>query len=132
MSGSGPRNQKLMEQRGQKIIHRNPYNSIDIDEVKKSPIKPIDNPKYKNYKSSIDNSVVTNTLNKTYGYNTAMNSIGHSRDNSKSNIEDMKWLGRRKSEADVNNHSKIFRNSQFVIGDPKESYFEINREPERK
>jgi hypothetical protein len=44
----------------------------------------------------------------------------------------MKWLGRRKSEADVSNHSKIFRNSQIVIGDAKESYFEVNREPEKK
>ena len=80
----------------------------------------------------MDNSVVTNTLNKTYGYNSALNSTGHSRGNSVSNTEDMKWLGRRKSEADVSNHGKIFRNSQIVIGDPKETYFEINREPVKK
>jgi|TARA_B110000285_G_scaffold89389_1_gene102509 hypothetical protein len=122
----------LRELKDHNVIHRNPYNSIDIDEVKKSPYKPMENPKYKLYKSSIENSIVTNTLNKTYGYNTVVNSTGHSRGNSASNNEDMKWLGRRKSEADVSNCSKIFRNSQIVLGDAKQSYFEVNREPEKK
>lgn len=58
--------------------------------------------------------------------------MGHSRANSIATPNETQWFGRKKSEADISNHGKIFTDSQVVMGDPKQTYFEVNREPERK
>lgn len=45
--------------------------------------------------------------------------MGHSRANSISTPNETQWFGRKKSEADISNHGKIFTDSQVVMGDPK-------------
>jgi hypothetical protein len=74
--------------------------------------KPIDNPKYKMQKSSVENSMNTNSMVQTLGYNTVVNtrpvSIGGDYDMDKASSG---GFGRRKSDADINNHSRIFRKS---------------------
>lgn len=63
----------------------------------------------------------TNSLVQTLGYNTVANTINQSRTVSPGpnrERDTSSTFGRRKSDADVNNHNRVFRKSQVVIGDP--------------